>query len=100
MSVTPDGKYFFFPSRHDTDVPKGEDVVSPNIEKWGDFDVYWMGTGFINDLRDQYMGKKSAAGMIALEYREQGILSAATMLNELYNTKQDSFYFELSEFMV
>lgn len=100
MSVTPDGKYFFFPSRHDTDVPKGEDVVSSNIEKWGDHDVYWIGTGFINDLRDQYMGKKSAAGMIALEYRERGIHSAATMLNELYNTKQDSFYFELSEFMV
>jgi len=100
MSVTPDAKYFFFPSRHATDVPKGEDVVSANVEKWGDYDVYWMGTGFINDLRDQYMGKKSAAGMITLEYRERGILSAATMLNELYNTKQDSLYFELSEFMV
>jgi tetratricopeptide (TPR) repeat protein len=100
MSITPDGKYFFFPSRHDTDVPKGEDVVSSNIEKWGDYDVYWMGTGFINDLRDKYMEKKSAAGMIALEYRERGILSAATMLSELYNTEQDSFYFELSEFMV
>ena len=100
MSITPDGKYFFFPSRHDTDVPKGEDVVSSNIEKWGDYDVYWMDTGFINDLRDQYMEKKSAAEMIVLEYRERGILSAAAMLSELHNTKQDSFYFELSEFMV
>jgi len=100
MSVTPDGKYFFFPSRHDTDVPKGEDVVSANVEKWGDYDIYWISTGFINDLRDQTMEKKSAAGIVELEYREQGILSAATMLNELYYTKQDSFYFELSEFMV
>ena len=100
MSVTPDGKFFFFPSRYATDIPKGEDVVSSNIEKWGDYDVYWIDTGFINDLRDQYMEKKSAAGMIALEYREQGIHSAATMLNELYNTKQNNFYFELSEFMV
>lgn len=100
MSITPDGKYFFFPSRHETDVPKGEDVVSLNIEKWGDYDIYWVGTGFINELRDQYMEKKSAAEMIVLEYREQGILSAATLLSELYHTKQDSYYFELSEFMV
>ncbi len=99
MSVTPDGKYFFFPSRHETDVPKGEDVVSSSVERWGDYDVYWISTGFINDLRAQTMGKKSAAGMITQECRERGILSAASMLNELYNTKQDSFYFELSEFM-
>ncbi len=99
MSVSPDGKYFFFPSSHDTDVPKGEDVISPNIERWGDYDIYWMSTDFIKDLRDQYIGKKSAAGRIALEYEERGIQSAATMLNELFNTKQSSFYFELSEFM-
>ncbi|UCE40422.1 MAG: PD40 domain-containing protein [Candidatus Aminicenantes bacterium] len=100
MSVTPDGKYFFFPSRQDTDVPKGEDFVSSNIEKWGDYDIYWVGTSFIDDLRDQYMGKKSAVEMIASEYQEQGILSATAMLSELYNTKQDSLYIELSEFMI
>jgi len=100
MSITPDGKYFFFPSSQETDAPKGEDFVSSNIEKWGDYDVYWVDTGFINDLRDQYMEKKSAAEMVVLEYREKGILSAAAMLRELYNTKQNSFYFELSEFMI
>jgi tetratricopeptide (TPR) repeat protein len=100
MSITPDGKYFFFPSRQETDAPKGEDFVTSNIEKWGDYDIYWVDTSFIDDLRDQYMGKKSAAEMIVSEYREQGILSAAAMLSELYNTKQDSLYFELSEFMI
>jgi hypothetical protein len=100
MSITPDGKYFFFPSRQHTDVPKGEDFTSANIEKWGDYDIYWVGTSFINDLRNQYMEKKSAAEMIESEYQEQGILSAAAMLSELYNTKLDSFYFELSEFMI
>ena len=100
MSATPDGKYFFFPSRHETDVPKGENFISANIEKWGDYDIYWISTGFINDLKDQYLGKKSAAERIVLECREQGIQSAATMLHELYNSEQDSFYFELSEFMI
>lgn len=100
MSITPDGKYFFFPSRHDTGVPKGEDFVSSNIEKWGDYDIYWVDTGFISDLRDQYMGKKSAAEMVELEYREKGMASAIAILSELYSTKRDSFYFELSEFMI
>jgi len=100
MSVTPDGKYFFFPSRSDTDAPKGEDFTSANIEKWGDYDIYWISTDFINDLKAQYKGKESAAERIVVEYREKEIQSAVTLLNELYNSEQDSFYFELSEFMI
>ena len=100
MSVTPDGKYFFFPSRSETDVPKGEDFTSANVEKWGDYDIYWISTGFIDDLRDQFIGKKSAAERIALEYQDKGIQSAATLLHKLFNSEQDSFYFELSEFMI
>jgi tetratricopeptide (TPR) repeat protein len=100
MSVTPDGRYFFFPSSCDTDFSKGEDYSSANIEKWGDYDVYWVSTGFIDDLRDQCMKKKSAAAMIELEYREKGIQSATNLLNELYTTQQNGFYFELSEFLV
>ncbi len=100
MSITTDGKYFFFPSRHETDVPKGEDFTSANIEKWGDYDIYWISTGFIDDLKEHYTGKKSAAERIALEYREQGIQSAAALLYELYTCEQAIFYFELSEFMI
>lgn len=100
MSITPEGKYFFFPSRSETDATKGEDFTSSNIEKWGDYDIYWISTGFINDLKDQYMGKESAAERIVLEYREQGIQSASTLLHELYNSERGSFYFEISEFMI
>jgi len=100
MSVTPDGKYLFFPSRYETDIPKGEDYTSSNVIKWGDYDVYWVSTDFIRELRNTHSGKESAAGMIAEEYEEKGIQSAGALLNELYRTKQDSHYFELSEFMV
>ena len=100
MSVTPDGKYYFFPSRHETDAPKGEEVVSSNIERWGDYDIYWIDTGFIDDLREGFLGKKSAAELAAAECMEQGIRSAAALLQELYGSQQDGHYFELSEFMV
>ncbi len=100
MSVTPDGKHFFFPSRHETDVRKGEDVVSSNVERWGDYDIYWVDTSFISDLRVQYSGKKSAAMTIAQEYRERGVISAATLLSDLYKNDQDGYFFELSEFMI
>ena len=100
MSVTPDGKYYFFPSRHETGISKGEEYTSANIEKWGDYDIYWVDTGFINNLRGQSLDKKSAAERIALEYWEQGINSAAALLLELYSIQQDGYYFEISEFMV
>lgn len=100
MSVTPDGKYFFFPSSRDTEVLKGEDVVSDHVKRWGDYDVYWVDTSFVGDLRARHHGKKSAAAVVEQEYHERGILSAAMLLDELYRDRQDSLYFELSEFMI
>jgi len=79
---------------------KEKNFLSSNIKKTGDYDIRWMITDFISDLRNQFMGKKSAAGKIALEYVEKGIQSALALLNELYTTQQDRYFFELSEFMI
>jgi len=100
MSITPDGEYYFFPSRHESEVSKGEEVVTPDIERWGDYDIYWMDTSFISDLRERHQGTISAAAVFEKEYRERGILSAATLLDELYQGQEDGLYFELSEFMI
>ncbi len=100
MSVTPDGKYFFFPSIHETKIPKGEKVESPHIEKWGDNDIYWVGTDFIDDLKEQYMNKVCAAEKFEKEYREHGLPSALAQLKGLYSAERDIHYFELSEYLV
>lgn len=99
MSVTPDGKYFFFPSRHETVVSKGKDVSSSKVIRWGDYDVYWIDTSFIKNLKDQYKGKKSAAQKIMAEYQSKGIHAAAMMLTKIFSTGKQRYYFELSEFM-
>jgi tetratricopeptide (TPR) repeat protein len=99
MSITPDGKYYFFPSSSDTGVLKGEDVVSAHVERWGDYDVYWMDTSFVADLRAAHLERQSAAVEVAREYRERGVFSAATLLSQLHDNHQDDYFFELSEFM-
>jgi hypothetical protein len=100
MSVTPDGKYYFFPSRSETEVWKGEEVVNPDIERWGDVDVYWVDTTFVSKLMARNLGKESAASMVARDYRVHGIRSATTLLARLHNEERDDLVFELSEFMV
>ena len=100
MSVTPDGKYLFFPSRQNTTIPKGEEAESAKVELWGDSDVYWISTDFIHDLREQYMGKKCAADEIRKEYLNSGMSDANVLLGELYSRKKNAYYFELSEFLV
>ncbi len=100
MSVTPDGKYFFFPSRQHTTIPKGEDVRSSRVEQWGDYDVYWISTDFINDLREQYMNKKCAADEIRREYLNSGLSHTEALLGELYSREKNDYYFELSEFLI
>ena len=100
MSITPDGEYYFFPSRRETEVSKGEEVVTPDIERWGDYDVYWMDTSFAADLRTALLERQSAAVEVTREYRERGVFSAGSLLIQLCDNNQDDYFFELSEFMI
>jgi len=100
MSITPDGKYFFFPSRQPTAVPKGEAVESSNVERWGDYDVYWISTDLFKDLREQYVNKMPAADEIRKAYRNTGLSQAQALLSELHSRKKSDYYFEPSELLV
>jgi tetratricopeptide (TPR) repeat protein len=100
MSVTPDGKYFFFLSDHPTDVDKGVKIRSAFAEKYSDTDVYWIETGFIEDLRTAVINKRCAAQAIRSSYRDNGLHSAIDKLDELYPNREDEFYFEVSELLV
>jgi len=99
-SVTPDGKYFFFPSHQHTTVPKGEEVKSSDVDRWGDYDVYWISTDFIDEIRERNLNKKCAAEKIRREYLNSGLSSAEALLEELYSREKNDYYFELSEFLV
>ena len=98
MSVTPDGKYFFFLSQRPTPISKGESVHSPMAERWGDSDVYWMDTGFIEELERKFRDKKCAAEAIRDQYDENGLEAALEKLNELVS--DDNYYFEFSEMLI
>lgn len=95
MSVTPDGKYFFFLSNRPTTTPKGKSIDSPLVERWGDRDVYWVSTGFIHELARKFRNKKCAAEAIESHYNENGLEAATKLLMKLY--ADESYYFELSE---
>lgn len=99
MSITPDGRYYFFPSRQETETWKGEEVVSPDIERWGDVDVYWVDTSFVSELMASCVGKDSVTSVVAGEYTDHGVDSAAALLEKAFEDGQDTHYFEMSEFM-
>jgi hypothetical protein len=98
MSVTPDGKYFFFLSQQPTPIPKGERISSPSAERWGDSDVYWVDTGFIDALERTVRNKKCAAEVIREEYGASGLGTALEKMAELVH--DDDYYFEVSELMI
>lgn len=100
MSVTSDGKYFFFISDKKTDIPKGEMIESPVVERYGEGDVYWVSTRFISNLKNKFLNKICAAQVFEKEYRENSLEAAVEKLRELYQDKQDTHYFELSEFLI
>lgn len=99
MTLTPDGRYFFFPSRQETSLSKGEKVESQRVEQWGDYDIYWISTDFILALKEQNLNKQSAAGKIRQEYLNSGINSAAALLKSINTQEKSEYYFELSEFL-
>ena len=64
MSVTPDGKYLFFLSERRTNTAKGTKFKSTWAEKYSDTDLYWVETGFIEDLRTDLADKECAAEIL------------------------------------
>jgi tetratricopeptide (TPR) repeat protein len=100
MNVTPDGQYLFFPSAHETDRPKGEPIGSQVTRRWGDWDAYWVSTGFLDELESQVMTRRSAAEAIIREYRTQGLRAAVAKMETLLGEPSDSHYLELSELLV
>jgi tetratricopeptide (TPR) repeat protein len=100
MSLTPDGKYLFFLSERPTYAAKGTKFKSTWADKYSDTDLYWVETGFIEDLRTDLVDKKCAAETIRNEYRENGLQAAIGKLKELYPKHQDAYYFELSELVM
>lgn len=99
MSITPDGKYFFFPSVQPTTAAKGERVESSSIERWGDADIYWISTDFVNELKRRYVNTKCAADVVRKEYLRSGLDRAAALLRDLYRKEKSEYHFELSEFL-
>jgi tetratricopeptide (TPR) repeat protein len=98
INVTPDGRYFFFSSVRATDLPKGEKLRSPVVETYGDSDVYWVDTTFINDLKLDVFHKQCAADILREEYQENGLQSTLAMLQDLYE-KKENFYFPIYELL-
>ncbi len=99
MSITPDGKYFFFLSNKPHDTPKGNKIKSQNVDLVDDYDVYWQSTAFIKILKSEYFEKKCAADVIKDYYTENGLISAVAVLENLYINNKYSYYFEMSELM-
>jgi tetratricopeptide (TPR) repeat protein len=98
MSVTPDGRYFFFLSHRPTSTSKGKAVHSPRAERWGDSDVYWVDTEFIRELEQRFRNKQCAAEVIRNHYDESGLEPALKKMEEL--TTDERYYFELSELLI
>jgi hypothetical protein len=99
INVTPDGKYFFFASGRVTDVPKGEKMSTPIVETYGDNDVYWADTRFIDDLKSDVLHKQCAADILREEYQKNGIQSAVGLLADLYTEKKDGYFFPIYELL-
>jgi hypothetical protein len=99
INVTPDGKYFFFASGRLTDVPKGEKLSTPIVETYGDNDVYWADTSFIERLKSDVLHKQCAGEVLREEYGKQGIHSAVDLLADLYGKKKDDYYFPIYELL-
>lgn len=97
--ITPDGKYFFFSSSEPTTTPKGEPVQSALIDKVGDIDLYWVETGFIDDIEMRFETKEDAAELIDREYRINGLQAAVAMLERTSREQPDSFEFPLSQLL-
>ena len=62
VCITLDGKYYFFNSSRPIDTPKGKKQESILIDRIGDIDLYWIDSGFINDLKEEILGKKCLWG--------------------------------------
>jgi hypothetical protein len=99
VNVTPDGKYFFFASTRVTDVPKGAQLSNPIGEIYGDSDVYWVETRFIDELKTRVLNQQCGADLIRDEYREKGLQSAVNMLVDLTTNKKDAYFFALYELL-
>jgi tetratricopeptide (TPR) repeat protein len=100
MSVTPDGNYFFFLSDRPTELDKGEKVTYVEAARYSDTDVYWIDTGFIEDVKQNVLHKECAAEAVRKAYRDEGVQPAIDKLAELHSDPRDNHYFELSEFLM
>ncbi len=99
VNVTPDGKYFFFASGRVTHVPKGEKMTSAIVRTYGDNDVYWSDTSFIDNLKSDVLHKECAADMLRQEYQRSGIQSAVDLLTGMVQEKKNRFYFPIYELL-
>lgn len=98
MNLTTDGSTLLFPSDQTTTADKGPPVDSPMAQKYGDADVYWMDTGFIEELRTSLWNRTSAAAAFVAEYRTRGLRPAIDALQR--TLVEDDGYLELSDLMM
>jgi tetratricopeptide (TPR) repeat protein len=99
VNVTPDGKYFFFASTRVTDVPKGDPLSNPIGEIYGDSDIYWAETRFIDDLKTRVLSQQCAGDVLRDEYGERGLQPAVNMLVDLSTNKKEDYFFPLYELL-
>ena len=99
ISVTPDGKYFFFSSGRTTDIQKGEELHNPYNDRYGDNDFYWSDTAFIQELSGVLLNKSCAAEAIKKEYDEGGLQSSIDKLKDLYTNEKGRYYFSIYELL-
>ncbi len=92
---TADGKYFFFASGRNTEVPKGQRTGSSDA----DYDLYWVDTSSFAKLEKKMMTAESAAEAIKKEYQKSGLRAAIDTLERLYSDEQDRYYFSSYELL-
>ena len=94
-NVSADGRYFFFVSTRRTDTFEDEGIAPGASWK----DIYWVGTGFIERLRERYANTRSSADAIRQAYKSEGLESAIDLLNELYSHREAEYSFMPNELL-
>ena len=100
MVFSPDGSQLFFPSVAPTSRHKGPEVDSPLADRYGETDIYWTPTAFLEKVRQQFAESECGADTIRVAYRQEGIKGAVAALRQLGGEHRSSFHLELSELMM
>ena len=66
---------------------------------YGDGDVYWVDTAFIENLKEKFYDSECSAEIVRRDYQNNGILSAIETLLALYLTEKGNYHFSIYELL-